>query len=604
MDKKWLFLIPTALLLVCCGVERLSNVISKGTDGMAIPNWDVDFDLPLGVIEAQLSKIDEVNAMLDSLKFTDEESINNNENALIYVKINDMEINDSDFEVDKNVTDAIGSDSVLTWPLPIEKTESPTIEGTSIPTIKLDLDNDNVQDMMLTALKSKDGSLKIKLKMQFEDLNGEVRDAAESDYFDEAGKPYISIVDVDGGNGKSYAMTVGDGFFSFKDGVYDDKNGKLVFETKNFLTDYNEPIMPQNAWAKDENGNFLYEDEEKTIHKLDDVNFEYRISMPEGAFKIRGKSFDIIEDVLGNSSSDSGDASTRSYSVSRSANSRSEPAANKEKLSADEITGRLRNANGDVAVLEDMLNEGVTLEEIAAAYDNNLENMLNDSGMSIADIMKSEVVTSDENLAVLGDTENGFGSYDLAGTTLGEISSENMKSLAEFCKFHDKHAVTSIKFSLEVEVDLGESFVITAEFINDYEVAIDTGDSLPLSKLNKILDNATLEADFSHNFMSGMKLKKPKIGDKEIAISGIDPSEEPGYYTIPEKPCHIKFDLDEMPSEDGGLELALVIPENGKVDIALDPPTKEDDLWINMALGVNGTFKVNVDEISDLFGGE
>ncbi|MBR2316458.1 MAG: hypothetical protein IKA37_00650, partial [Spirochaetales bacterium] len=151
MKKKWLFLIPALFVLAGCGVERLNNAISKGFDDMKSPSWDLDFDVPVGKVKAQLSKIQEVNDMLEELKFTDNADLDNGENALIHVKINELTISGEDFEnIDTSVTKAIGSDSVLTWPLPVEKLNSPTINDTSIPVIKLDLDSDNVQDLMLT----------------------------------------------------------------------------------------------------------------------------------------------------------------------------------------------------------------------------------------------------------------------------------------------------------------------------------------------------------------------------------------------------------------------------------------------------------------------
>lgn len=586
MRKKLLFLILTVPMLVGCAVERLNNVLSKGTDGMVSPSWNVDFDVPLGKVEAQLSKIDEVNKMLNNLKFTDKESIANNENALIYVKIDDMEINSSDFNnIDGNVKKAIDSDSVLTWPLPIGRLKSPVIRDTSIPTIKLDLDNDNVQDMMLTKLQSEDGKLKIKLKMQFEDLLGNFRDATRDDYFNSEGKPYIAIEDVTG----DYSIEIGDKRFSFKEGVYED--GRLVFETKNFLTDYKNPVTPTNAWLKDSSGNFIYEDDGVT-HKLDNVNFEYRVSIPDNALKIYGESFSVIENVLAtHTQTNSGSRSVALYSGSG--------------LTSEEIKAKLKTSGSDVTVFETMLIEdGVTLEDVAAAYNGSLEDVLTDSGLTIKDIMTSEIIASDENIETLGKENDGFGLYKLFGkTTLGEINEAgNLKSLADFCKFYERKAVKSIKFNFEVEVDLGDSFIITAEFIKDYEISVNTNETLPLSKLDKVLDNATLAADVSHNFMCEMKLKSPKIGNKTMTVSGISAIEN-GYYVIPEEPCRILFDLKEMPSEDGDAELALLVPKDKTVNIALNP-TKETDLWIDMVLGANGTLKVDADEISNLFGGK
>lgn len=587
MKKKWLFLIPALFVLAGCGVERLNNAISKGFDDMKSPSWDLDFDVPVGKVKAQLSKIQEVNDMLEELKFTDNADLDNGESALIHVKIDDMTIDGSTFDVDPSVNKALGlevEDNVLTWPLPIGRPESPKIDDASFPVIKLDLDGDAAQDMMLTALKSTDGFLKIKMAMQIKDsADTPWRPATKEEYFNEAGEPYIAIedVEVDGENGKEkYAIKVGSGKFSFKTGVYE--GGKLVFETRNFLTSYKEAITPEPMQIKDSEGNVTESE----------TDFEYRISIPENAFKIRGRSFSIIEDLL------EGESESRSYSRSR-ALSRSGSG-----LSAKEIKDLIKSADGKVTVLEKMLDDGVTLEEVAEAYDGNLDEVLADSKCEIVDIMKSDVIVSEENIEILGSKENGFGEYEfIDGTTLEAIENAgNLKSLADFCKFYDEKSIAGIQFSFEVEVDLGENFMVTAEFIKDYEISVDTGDSLPFSKLGSILDRATLEANVKHNFMCEMKIKEPKIANSTMKISGIKEAEN-GFYAIPEDPCRILFNLDEMPTEDGGLDFTMLIPEDKEVDIALNP-TEETDLWIEMELGANGVLKVDAEEISNIMGGE
>lgn len=611
MKKKWLFLVPTVLLLGGCAIERLSNVIAKGTDGMATPSWNIDFDVPLGKVEARLSEIKEVNEMLRNLKFTDDTSIKESGSALIHAKIDGIEIKSNDFTVDENVKAAIGADSVLTWPLPIGKLKTPKIQDTTIPVIKLDIDNKDGQDIMLTKLKSKDGYLKIKLQMQFLDSNGNfLRNATEDDYFDEEKNPYIAIEDVTG----DYSIEIGDKRFSFEKGVYEedkDKDGntvgKLVFKTKNFLTDYENSITPTKAWKKDENGKFVYEDDNVT-HVLDDANYEYRISIPENVLRIYGESFSLIEDVMGEYPLPM--MSSRSVEVRGNSDGKS-------KLTPEEIQTKVQNAK-DVSDIEKMLTEdNVGLDEIAEAYDNNLDKLLGDvSGdISVKDILTSEIIASDENIEILGRKENGFGMYELIKGVVGEDEEKvtlekiheagNLKSLSAFCRFYDKQAVQGIRFNFEIEVDLGDTFVITGEFIDDYEVAVDTSkeDPLPLSMLDKVLENATLAADISHNFIDEIKIKSPKIGDKEIDIKGIGSADSAGYYTIPGKSCQVEFNLDEMPSEDGAVALSVLIPKNKAVDIALEPKG-ENDLWIKMFLGVNGTLKVAPDEISGLLGGE
>lgn len=587
MKKKWLFLIPALFVLAGCGVERLNNAISKGFDDMKSPSWDLDFDVPVGKVKAQLSKIQEVNDMLEELKFTDNADLDNGESALIHVKINDMTIDGSDgstFDVDPSVKKALGlevDDNVLTWPLPIEKLESPEIDDASFPVIKLDLDGDAVQDMMLTALKSTDGFLKIKMEMQIKDsADSDWRPAKEEEYFNEAGQPYVAIEDVEDAEGDCYAIKVGSGKFSFKPGVYE--GGKLVFETSNFLTSYKEAITPEPMQIKDSEGNVTESE----------TDFEYRISIPKDAFKIIGRSFSIIEDLL------EGESESRSYSRSRALS------RGGSGLSAKEIKDLIKSADGKVTVLEKMLDDGVTLEEVAKAYDGNLDEVLTDSGVGIADIMASEVIASPENIKILGSKENGFGDYEfIDGTTLGAIEdAENLQSFADFCKFYKKKSIAGIKFSFEVEVDLGENFMVTAEFIKDYEISVDTGDSLPFSKLGSILDRATLEANVKHNFMCEMKIKEPKIANSTMKISGIKETGN-GFYAIPEDPCRILFNLDEMPTEDGGLDFTMLIPEDKEVDIALNP-TEETDLWIEMELGANGVLKVDAEEISNIMGGE
>lgn len=589
MKKKWLFLIMAVFVLSGCVVERLNNVISNGGGGVPDLSWDLDFEVPIGKVKAQLSKIEEVNKMLESLKFTDNSSVDDGESALIHVKIDDMTI-DGTSDVDPSVNKALGigeDDKILTWPLPIEKLESPKIDDASFPVIKLDLDGDTAQDMMLTALKSTDGFLKIKMAIQIKDsADASWRPATKEEYLDEAGEPYIAIedVEVDGENGKEkYAIKVGSGKFSFKPGVYE--GGKLVFETNNFLTSYDAPITPEPMQIKDSEGNVTESE----------TDFEYRISIPENAFKITGRSFSIIEDLL------EGESESRSYSRSRALS------RGGSGLSAAEIKERIQKANGKVNVLEEMMTkEGVTLEEVADAYDGNLDEVLTDSGVGIADIMASEVIASPENIEILGSKENGFGEYEfIDGTTLEAIENAgNLKSLADFCKFYDEKSIAGIKFSFEVEVDLGENFMVTAEFIKDYELAVDTGDSLPLSSIGNILKSATLEANLAHNFNCEMKIKEPKIADKTMKIYGIPEAEGGnGFYTIPKDPCHIEFTLNEMPKEDGGLAFALVMPKNKSVDIALNP-TEENDLWIEMELGANGVMDFDFNEFSNLMGGE
>jgi hypothetical protein len=220
--------------------------------------------------------------------------------------------------------------------------------------------------------------------------------------------------------------------------------------------------------------------------------------------------------------------------------------------------------------------------------------------------MASEVIASPENIGLLGDKDNGFGEYEfIDGTTLGAIEdARNLQSFADFCNFYKKKSIAGIKFSFEVEVDLGENFMVDAEFIKDYELAVDTGDSLPLSSIGNILKSATLEANLAHNFGFEMKIKEPKIADKTMKIYGIPEAEGGnGFYKIPKDPCHIEFTLDEMPKENGGLAFALVMPEKKPVSIALNP-TEKTDLWIEMELGANGVMDFDFNEFSNLMGGE
>lgn len=594
MKKKCLFLGLLILMTVSCVVDRLNNVLSNGVDNMATPSWDVKFDVPIGEVKAQLSKIGEVKSMLEGLKFTDDEKVNNKEDALIHVKINEMTLDSSLFKVvDEGVSNAIGSDSVLTWPLPVGKVETPKTDDTSIPVIKLDLDSDGRQDLMLSSLKSNDGSLKIKLKMELQELSGKWRDATKDDFFDEEGKPYIAIEDVKVGD-KEYAIQIGDKYFSFKPGVYDASSDALVFETADFLNDYKNPIMPLGAWLWDAtNDGWIYEEDGET-HKLSKTEFEYRVSIPPEALQIRGKSFNIVENILFGEDKEEAKYSGRSRSVSRSGSG----------LTPDEIKAKIANANGDVKVLEILLTkDGVTLEAVADAYNGDLNQVLEDSKCEIVDIMKSEVIASDKNIKVLGDPESGFGEYNLAGKTLADIeNANNLKSLADFCKFHDTNAIQAIKFTFEVEVDLGEGFLITAEVIDDYEMAVDIDSSLPFSMIGKILENASLDTYITHNFGCEMKIKEPKIANTTVKIGGLKEAEN-GFYLIEEDSCHMQLVLDEMPKEDGGMAFSMLVPKDTEVDIALNP-TEENDLWIKMVLGANGTLKFDMNNFTGMMEGE
>lgn len=598
MKKKCLFLGLLMLLTVSCVVDRLNNVLSNGVDNMATPSWDVKFDVPIGEVKAQLSKIGEVKSMLEGLKFSNDEKVDGGEDALIHVKINDMTLDSSLFKVDKNVSEALGGKPVLTWPLPIGRVDSPKTDDTSIPVIKLDLDSDGSQDLMLSSLKSNDGSLKIKVKMELQKLSGEWSDATEKDFFDEEGNPYIAIEDVQVGEEK-YAIQIGDKYFSFKPGVYDASSDELVFETADFLNDYKNPIMPLGAWVWDvTNDDWSYEADGET-HKLSKTEFEYRVSIPKGALQIRGKSFDIVENILFEKDKEEAKKSVRSRSVSRSGS----------VLTDEKIKAKIAGANGDVKVLESLLTEdGVTLEKVAAVYEGDLDKVLTDSGCEIVDIMKSEVITSEDNIKVLGDPESGFGEYNLAGKTLADIenankNANNLKSLADFCKFHDKNAIQAIKFTFEVEVDLGDGFLITAEVIDDYEMAVDVDSSLPFSMIGKVLENASLDTYITHNFGCEMKIKEPKIANTTVKIDGLEKVGDDGFYLIPKDSCHMQLVLDEMPKEDGGMAFSMLVPKDTEVDIALNP-TEENDLWIKMVLGANGTLKFDMDNFTGMMEGE
>ena len=586
MKKKCLFLGLLILMTVSCVVDRLNNVLSNGVDNMATPSWDVKFDVPIGEVKAQLSKIGEVKSMLEGLKFTDDEKVDGGEDALIHVKINEMTLDSKDLTVDENVSEALGSNSVLTWPLPIGHVDTPEIDDASFPVIKLDLDGDATQDMTLSSLKSNDGSLKIKVKMELQELSGEWRDATKDDFFDEEGNPYIAIEDVQVGEEK-YAIQVGTGKFSFKTGDYQD--GKLVFETSNFLTSYKEAITPEPMQIKDSEGNVT--DSE--------TDFEYRISIPPEALQIRGKSFNIVENILFGGDKEEAKKSVRSRSVSRSGS----------VLTDKEIQDKIKSVNGDVKVLDEVLEkllteDGVTLEDVADAYDGDLNQVLEDSNCKIGDIMKSEVITSEENIKVLGNPESGFGKYNLDGKTLADIENAgNLKDLADFCKFHDKNAIQAIKFTFKVEVDLGDGFLITAEVIDDYEMAVDVDSSLPFSMIGKVLENASLDTYITHNFGCEMKIKEPKIANTTVKIDGLEKVGDDGFYLIPKDSCHMQLVLDEMPKEDGGMAFSMLVPKDTEVDIALNP-TEENDLWIKMVLGANGTLKFDMDNFTGMMEGE
>ncbi|MBQ2294834.1 MAG: hypothetical protein II258_05560, partial [Spirochaetales bacterium] len=384
-------------------------------------------------------------------------------------------------------------------------------------------------------------------------------------------------------------------YFSFKPGVYDASSDELVFETADFLNDYKNPIMPLGAWVWDvTNDDWSYEADGET-HKLSKTEFEYRVSIPKGALQIRGKSFDIVENILFEKDKEEAKKSGRSRSVSRSGS----------VLTEAQIEERIASANGDVTVLESLLTEdGVTLEKVAAVYEGDLDKVLTDSGCEIVDIMKSEVIASDENIKVLGNPESGFGKYNLDGKTLADIENAgNLKDLADFCKFHDKNAIQAIKFTFKVEVDLGDGFLITAEVIDDYEMAVDVDSSLPFSMIGKVLENASLDTYITHNFGCEMKIKEPKIANTTVKIDGLEKVGDDGFYLIPKDSCHMQLVLDEMPKEDGGMAFSMLVPKDTKVDIALNP-TEENDLWIKMVLGANGTLKFDMNNFTGMMEGE
>jgi hypothetical protein len=100
-----------------------------------------------------------------------------------------------------------------------------------------------------------------------------------------------------------------------------------------------------------------------------------------------------------------------------------------------------------------------------------------------------------------------------------------------------------------------------------------------------------------------MKIKEPKIANTTVKIDGLEKVGDDGFYLIPKDSCHMQLVLDEMPKEDGGMAFSMLVPKDTEVDIALNP-TEENDLWIKMVLGANGTLKFDMDNFTGMMEGE
>jgi hypothetical protein len=121
--------------------------------------------------------------------------------------------------------------------------------------------------------------------------------------------------------------------------------------------------------------------------------------------------------------------------------------------------------------------------------------------------------------------------------------------------------------------------------------------------IGKILENASLDTYITHNFGCEMKIKEPKIANTTVKIDGLEKVGDDGFYLIPKDSCHMQLVLDEMPKEDGGMAFSMLVPKDTEVDIALNP-TEENDLWIKMVLGANGTLKFDMDNFTGMMEGE
>ena len=407
MKQLW-FIFILILTLSSCAIEKITELVSDGRE-IKTPEWKVDYELPILKKSIVMSDFVDVGAFLKDLQHRDENSIKEKNSGLIYMEIEPVKISTEDLNIDSNVTELLDNKEPLTWPLPLQIFESPQVMETSFPSIRMDMDKDGIDDLILDRLQSNDGYLKIKAEISITDSEGNKHNATKEEYFVDD-LPVFKISEI----------IVCDKKFSFDEAVYDEDEKCLVFTPKGFLSDWNTPLTPSKVNPEDP----------------DCIDYAFKFKLPEKSLSVRGKGFDFINNLIEeNTHQNSKARSTARSKYSRRSNSGFDLAKIKEMLNEN---------GGGVEGLEALIkDEGVSVKDIADAYQNESSDGINELLEDIGDVSIVDVLASDTITENIEDFTDLIKDYDMGdGKTLGDITaSENLAGLSEFFNFHKNHAI-------------------------------------------------------------------------------------------------------------------------------------------------------------------
>lgn len=561
--KRLFIVFAFALFFSSCAVEKIVELFSDGRE-IKSPEWDLDYEVPILGKQIKMSEFVDVKEFLKEFQHRDEESIEEKKSGLIYMKLDPITLNSSDLSIDSKVNDLLGNKDPLTWPLPVQIYQTPNVIESSFPSIKMDMDKDDIDDIALDHLSSSDGYLKIEAKIFIIDSNSptEGREAAKEEYFVD-GLPVFAIS----------KMLISDKEFLFDEATYDEENKCLAFIPKGFLSDNNSKLSPV---LKD-----------PTDPKCTDYVFKFEL--PENALSVRGKGFDLIENLMEqNKTRSKMPKSTTARNITRS----------RAELSPDDIKAMIEKNGGGVEGLESVITkEGLSVKDIADAYQESgegINDLLEDMGndVSISDVLGSDIVT--ENVDELKDLVKD---YDLGdGTTLQDVADVgNLEGLTEFCSFHKTHNIKGLKVVFSVEIDLGNSFVIVGKFIHDFRaVSLAEGDAkLPLSGVGKILKEIKINANMNNTFSFPVDIKNARIKDDSGNETPMMFDGEKSNFRLQNnvnKKCEITFSKPISEMTDSDLLLDVIIPEGSSCAISMST-----DFMLDMNIIATGNADVKTD---------
>lgn len=572
MKQLW-FIFILILTLSSCAIEKITELVSDGRE-IKTPEWKVDYELPILKKSIVMSDFVDVGAFLKDLQHRDEDSIKEKNSGLIYMEIEPVKISTEDLNIDSNVTELLDNKEPLTWPLPLQIFESPQVMETSFPSIRMDMDKDGIDDLILDRLQSNDGYLKIKAEISITDSEGNKHNATKEEYFVDD-LPVFKISEI----------IVCDKKFTFDEAVYDEDEKCLVFTPKGFLSDWNTPLTPAKVNPEDP---FC-------------IDYAFKFKLPENALSVRGKGFDFINNLI--------EKNTVQKSKSRSFISRSSrnigdfPGG----YTIENIKDLIEKNGGGLEGLEASIkNEEVSVKDIANAYQKTedgdkggIEDLLKDIGedVTITDILSSETIT--ENIEEFTELVKDYEIAD--GKTLGEVAdSGNLAGLADFCKFHNSHAINGLKVTFSVEVNLGDSFIIVGRFINDF-TAISMKESdmpeLPLSSIGKILKEIKINADINNTFSFPIELRNAYLKGKNVTNVPILFNGKEGNFRLEpsvKKMYELSFPKPIVEIGDSKFLFDVVIPKGSECAIGLNT-----DFMIDMNIIAAGYASVETNSLGE-----